>query len=274
MILFAITYNSSWMNKSYNVPMAYVNTLCVWEVSYSKLYTYKLYCSFDFHMLIVTYHFPDSLSHGVNVGTDLPILAAVPNIRPPNKKHQSQPHDSVAYVGKWLHSKDTEQPRQYITYHHDRKQHSWGPCCSKNILAVIVLLKVAVQFIQFRVQFFPVRATEFRSSHLTCGLEAQQRILFDSHVFTFQHVWHQVRFLPSTHLQTKTQTEGTVKPVLWDHCHERPPVLKDHLLLVEGPTFWCNWTCHQWPPVLRDHTCIFTANRVPVIFNTGSNVML
>ncbi len=32
----------------------------------------------------------------------------------------------------------------------------------------------------------------------------------------------------------------TVKPVLKDHCHERLPVLKDHQLLVESPTFQCN----------------------------------
>ncbi len=30
---------------------------------------------------------------------------------------------------------------------------------------------------------------------------------------------------------------ATVKPVLRDHCHERPPVLKDHTFLAEGPTF-------------------------------------
>ncbi len=47
--------------------------------------------------------------------------------------------------------------------------------------------------------------------------------------------------------------------VQWtDHCYERPPVLKDHILVAEGPTFQCNWTCHQRPPVLRDH--IFMAN--------------
>ncbi len=30
-----------------------------------------------------------------------------------------------------------------------------------------------------------------------------------------------------------------VKPfnLSWDHCHERPPVLKDHIFLAEGPTF-------------------------------------
>ena len=32
----------------------------------------------------------------------------------------------------------------------------------------------------------------------------------------------------------------TVKPVLRDHCHERPPVLKDHTFLAEGPTFQYN----------------------------------
>ncbi len=32
----------------------------------------------------------------------------------------------------------------------------------------------------------------------------------------------------------------TVKPVLRDHCHERPPVLKDNIIPAEGPTFQCN----------------------------------
>ena len=32
----------------------------------------------------------------------------------------------------------------------------------------------------------------------------------------------------------------TVKPVLRDDCHERPPVLKDHIFLAEGSTFQCN----------------------------------
>ncbi len=30
---------------------------------------------------------------------------------------------------------------------------------------------------------------------------------------------------------------STVNPVLRDHCHERPPVLKDQVFLTEGPTF-------------------------------------
>ncbi len=51
---------------------------------------------------------------------------------------------------------------------------------------------------------------------------------------------------------------GTVKPVLKDHCHKRPPVLKDHKCFAESPTFQCKWTCYQRPPVLRDH--IFMAN--------------
>ena len=29
----------------------------------------------------------------------------------------------------------------------------------------------------------------------------------------------------------------TVEPVLRDHCHERPPVLKDQIFLAEGPIF-------------------------------------
>ncbi len=32
----------------------------------------------------------------------------------------------------------------------------------------------------------------------------------------------------------------TVKHVLVDHCHERPPVLTDHTFLAEGPTFQYN----------------------------------
>ena len=32
----------------------------------------------------------------------------------------------------------------------------------------------------------------------------------------------------------------TVKPVLRDHCHERPPVLKDNKFLAEGPKFQYN----------------------------------
>ncbi len=49
----------------------------------------------------------------------------------------------------------------------------------------------------------------------------------------------------------------TVKPVLRDHCHERPPVLKDHIILA-GPRLQYNRTCHQRPPVLTDH--IFVAS--------------
>ena len=32
---------------------------------------------------------------------------------------------------------------------------------------------------------------------------------------------------------------GTVKPALRDHCHERPPVLKDHYFLAETPACQC-----------------------------------
>ncbi len=50
-------------------------------------------------------------------------------------------------------------------------------------------------------------------------------------------------------------------PYLRGHCHER-----DHLswktthFLAKGSTFQYNWTCHQRPPVLRDH--IFVVNGV------------
>ncbi len=53
---------------------------------------------------------------------------------------------------------------------------------------------------------------------------------------------------------------NTVKLVLRDHCHDRPPVLKDHTFLVEGPTFQYNCTCHQRQPALSDH--IFVAKGV------------
>ncbi len=32
---------------------------------------------------------------------------------------------------------------------------------------------------------------------------------------------------------------STVKPLLKDHCHNRPPVLKDHIFLAVGPTVQC-----------------------------------
>ena len=48
-------------------------------------------------------------------------------------------------------------------------------------------------------------------------------------------------------------------------CLERPLPLETTCfegahIPAEGPTFQCNWTCHQRPPVLRDH--IFMAIRV------------
>ncbi len=66
-----------------------------------------------------------------------------------------------------------------------------------------------------------------------------------------------------THSSEATLARGdTVKTILRDHCHERPPVLKDHTFLAERPTFqyMYNWTCHQRTPVLKDHN--FVANRV------------
>ena len=51
----------------------------------------------------------------------------------------------------------------------------------------------------------------------------------------------------------------TVKPVLRDHCHERPPVLivlDDRMFMVEGSTFHCSSTCHQRTPVLRDQWAV------------------
>ncbi len=51
-----------------------------------------------------------------------------------------------------------------------------------------------------------------------------------------------------------------MKPALRDHCHERPPVLKDHIFISEGSTCRYKWSCHHRLPVLSDH--IFMANRV------------
>ncbi len=48
-------------------------------------------------------------------------------------------------------------------------------------------------------------------------------------------------------------TVYTVKPVLRDHCHERPPVLKNHIL-AEGCAFQCKSTCYQRPRDLSSET--------------------
>ncbi len=37
--------------------------------------------------------------------------------------------------------------------------------------------------------------------------------------------------------QVHTGTRNTAKPLLKDHCHERPPVLKDKMVLAKGPAF-------------------------------------
>ncbi len=41
----------------------------------------------------------------------------------------------------------------------------------------------------------------------------------------------------------------TVKPVLSDHCKERPPIMKDQIFLAKITTFRYKWICHQRPPV-------------------------
>ena len=41
--------------------------------------------------------------------------------------------------------------------------------------------------------------------------------------------------------------------VLRDHCHRRPPVLKDYIFLAESSTTPCNWTCHQRSSVLSPY---------------------
>ena len=62
---------------------------------------------------------------------------------------------------------------------------------------------------------------------------------------------------------------GTVKPVMKDHCHERPPVLTDHAFLAERPTFQYNWTCQQ-----KDHLSWQTTFlwQMGWSFKTGSSV--
>ncbi len=63
---------------------------------------------------------------------------------------------------------------------------------------------------------------------------------------------------------------GTVKPLLRDHCHKRPPVLKDQIFLAEIPTFWCNYK-----PVTKDHLSWETTIICPIerSFKTGSTVV-
>ncbi len=68
------------------------------------------------------------------------------------------------------------------------------------------------------------------------------------------------QFLLGTTISLNQYFLYTVKPVLRDHCDERPPVLKDHQFWAQSLTFQCKLTCHQRPPVLRDH--IFMADGV------------
>ncbi len=39
---------------------------------------------------------------------------------------------------------------------------------------------------------------------------------------------------------TSVNMYDTMKLCFRDHCHERPPVLKDQIFLAEGPTCQCN----------------------------------
>ncbi len=70
------------------------------------------------------------------------------------------------------------------------------------------------------------------------------------------------------------RNNSTVKPVLRDHCHERPPVLTDHTFLAEAPTFQHNnlspettcldrlHVCGQWGGLLRQVLLYF----IPVLW--------
>ena len=52
-----------------------------------------------------------------------------------------------------------------------------------------------------------------------------------------------------------------MKPVLRDHCYETPPVWQTtHFWQGLHLIFQYNWTCHRRPPVLTDH--IFVVNGV------------
>ncbi len=87
-----------------------------------------------------------------------------------------------------------------------------------------------------------------------------------------QHTYHRLGYV------MKFKTADTVKPVLRDHCHERPPALKD----IPGRRFYmqCNWTRHQRRlPVLRDHICIHLYGRwgrlsiqVPLYYNLSPSL--
>ncbi len=72
-----------------------------------------------------------------------------------------------------------------------------------------------------------------------------------SHLFLLHPIQYCCGYMPKA-------PATTVEPALRDHCPERPPVLKDHQVSAESPTFQCKWNCHQRPPVLGDH--IFIAN--------------
>ncbi len=51
----------------------------------------------------------------------------------------------------------------------------------------------------------------------------------------------------------------TVKPVLGDHCYDRPPVLKDHIFPADSPHINATESDNQRPEL---RNLIFMANRV------------
>ncbi len=62
---------------------------------------------------------------------------------------------------------------------------------------------------------------------------------------------------------------STVKSVLRDRCHEKPPVLGDQIFLAKGPTFQCE-------PVTKDHLSRETTFVWPKgwSFKTGSTILV
>ncbi len=63
---------------------------------------------------------------------------------------------------------------------------------------------------------------------------------------------------------------NTVKSVLRYHCHERPPVLRGHPFLAEGPTFQYKSTCHRDHLSCKTNFCVQWGEWS---FTTGSTVL-
>ncbi len=147
----------------------------------------------------------------------LPCEGSLPFL-PSRPRNSRTCHFLVTYLYPW----DGHVSRWAGHYHHR--------CCLRRCLSVYPVLSSL--------------SSSSGKSHTTDGCSVGVRSMGQTNSFN-------TRLIKCVH-NTLNRTA-----ILTEHCHERPPVLKDQIFLAEGPTFQCNWTsCHQRPPVLRDHVCM------------------